>query len=287
VSRKQHEKQVARARAKRASTRHERQAARNRVIILVMAALLVLSLFVPALLGLVGGGSDDDPVDEPAAEAEEGSDPEADPATDEAPDAAADAATVGPCGPTPDDAPEVDSVVYDAPFELTIDESVTYVATIETTCGSIVIELDAANAPLTTNNFVNLAQDGYYDGIVFHRVIAGFVAQAGDPTGTGASPFPGYTVPDELDVAEAVFAEAGGGYPRGTVAMANAGADTNGSQFFIAQGDPTLLPGPNYSVFGRVIEGLEVVDAIVASPTDARDRPLEDVVIRSVTIGQG
>jgi cyclophilin family peptidyl-prolyl cis-trans isomerase len=283
VSRKQHEKQVARARAKRASTRHERQAARNRVIILVMAALLVLSLFVPALLGLARGGSDDDPVDEPAAEVEDGSDAEAAPATDEAPDPS----TVGPCGPTPDDAPEADSVVYDAPFELTIDESATYVATIDTTCGSIVIELDAANAPLTTNNFVNLAQDGYYDGIVFHRVIAGFVAQAGDPTGTGASPFPGYTFPDELDVAEAVYAEADGGYPRGTVAMANAGADTNGSQFFIAQGDPTLLPGPNYSVFGRVIEGLEVVDAIAQSPTDARDRPLEDVVIRSVTIGQG
>jgi cyclophilin family peptidyl-prolyl cis-trans isomerase len=281
VSKKQHDKQVARARAKRQAGKFDRRASRNRVIILVMAALMVLSLFGTALIGLFSGGSD--PAPDPGADAA-AAEGEGDDASE--PDPGTDPAAEGPCGPTPDDVPAVDSVVYDQPFELTIDEAADYVATIDTTCGAIVIELDAASSPVTTNNFVNLAEDGYYDGVVFHRVIPGFVAQAGDPAGTGASEFPGYRFEDELDRAEELYAEAGGGYPRGTVAMANAGADTNGSQFFIAQGDPTLLPGPLYSVFGQVVEGLEVLDAIVAAPRSPSDRPLQDIVIRSVTIEQ-
>jgi cyclophilin family peptidyl-prolyl cis-trans isomerase len=304
VSQKQHKKQVNRARAKRQRSKQDRRAARNRVIILIMAGLMVLSLVGTALLGLLGNdGSvtvDDAPVE----------DPPVDDAVDE-PQAAE-----GPCGPTPDDVPVVDSEVYDAPFELTIEPSATYLATIETTCGDVVIELDTEGAPIAANNLVNLAEDGYYDGVVFHRVIPEFVAQVGDPAGTGcgqpdctqegfdpdAPSFPGYTFEDELERAEELYeqvradqAEAfegedtgvvPSGYPRGTVAMANAGPDTNGSQFFIAVGDPTFLPGPQFTVLGTVVEGLEVVDAIVASPTDQLDRPLADVIVRTIRIEQ-
>jgi cyclophilin family peptidyl-prolyl cis-trans isomerase len=276
VSSRQHQKQVARARAKRRAGREQRRATRTRLVVLVMAGLLVLSLFGTALAALLDGRGTTDGVvgDDPDAAP---TDPDQDAGTD------GDPAAVGPCGPTPDDVPTVDSASYDGPFEVAIDPSVTYVATIETTCGTIVVELAAGESPVTANNFVQLAREGYYEGIVFHRVIPGFVAQAGDPTGTGSGG-PGYRFEDELELARSLYEEAGGGYPRGAVAMANAGPDTNGSQFFIAQGDPTLLPGPDYSVFGRVVEGMDVVDAIVDSPRTVGDRPVEDVVIRSVTI---
>jgi cyclophilin family peptidyl-prolyl cis-trans isomerase len=303
VSKKQHDKQLARGRAKRQASRQDRRAARNRIIVLVMAVLMAFSLVGGALAGLIGGGGEPAPVEDPGADGTAADEPQA---------------VEGPCGPAPDDVPEITAEVYDEPFDLTIDPDATYVATLATTCGDIVIELEAQAAPQATNNLVNLAQDGYYDGVVFHRVLPGFVAQVGDPAGTGcgqedcspegfdpeAPTFPGYTFEDELELAEQLYAEVEAeqrealgddadaeqpvpaGYPRGTVAMANAGPDTNGSQFFIAQGDPTFLPGPAFTVFGTVVEGMDVVDAIVASPTDARDRPLVDVAIRSVTIEQ-
>lgn len=305
MSKKQHDKQVARARVKRQVSREERRARRNRIIVLAMAVLMAFSLVGGALAGLIGGGPDVPPPPPDDAETDLAADAEAEPET-----------TEGPCGPTPDDVPEVTAEVYDEPFELTIDTDATHVATIETTCGDIVVELETQSAPEATNNLVNLAQDGYYDGVVFHRVIPQFVAQVGDPAGTGcgqevctqegfdpdAPTFPGYTFDDELERAEELYAEVEAeqraaleleddeeqpvpaGYPRGTVAMANAGPDTNGSQFFFAQGDPTYLPGPNFTVLGTVTEGMDVVDAIVASPTDDLDRPFEDVVIRSITI---
>ena len=195
-----------------------------------------------------------------------------------------DIAGVGPCG-EPEDVPEitVGENEYDSPHEMSIDESATYQVTIDTTCGDIVLELDAEAAPNTVNNLVNLAEDGFYDGVIFHRVINGFMAQVGDPTGTGAGG-PGYSFEDELDLAEQVFEDVGNGYPRGTVAMANSGPNTNGSQFFLSQGDPTVLPGPDYTVFGTVVEGMDVVDDIVASPTDQMDKPMVDIAIRSVTV---
>lgn len=266
----------------------QRRAARNRIIVLVVVGLLIVSLVASAAVsgGLFGG--DDDTVEPP-------------PEDDEVPEA-----TAGPCGETPDDVPEVDSATYDEPFDLTISQDATYVATLATTCGDIVIELDAQNAPIATNNFVNLAREGFYDGIFFHRVIPDFVIQGGDPQGTGGGG-PGYSFEDELDRAEELYAEVeealladlpdvddeplpeellSGGYPRGTVAMANSGPDTNGSQFFIAQGDPTQLPaGALYTVFGVVLEGMDVVDDIATSPTTgAEGMPVEPVVIRSVTI---
>jgi cyclophilin family peptidyl-prolyl cis-trans isomerase len=153
------------------------------------------------------------------------------------------------------------------------------IVTIETNKGKIVIETFASDAPKTVENFTTLAGKGYYDGVIFHRVIQGFMIQGGDPTGTGRGG-PGYTFADELNPATESYKR---GYVRGTVAMANAGKNTNGSQFFIMHAD---VPLPHdYTIFGRVIEGIEVVDAIANSQTDASDRPLEKIEMKKVTVG--
>ncbi len=156
---------------------------------------------------------------------------------------------------------------------LTVDTSKSYTAVLDTTHGEIVIDLDAGRSPLTVNNFVFLAREGFYDGVIFHRCIPGFVIQGGDPTGTGTGG-PGYKFRDELD--------GPGGYSRGTVAMANSGPNTNGSQFFICVADVGLPH--SYTIFGSVTSGMEAADAIVGMPRDRSDRPEEDCVIRSVTI---
>jgi cyclophilin family peptidyl-prolyl cis-trans isomerase len=159
--------------------------------------------------------------------------------------------------------------------DLVIDAANAYRATIRTNHGDITVELLADRAPSTVNNFVFLAREGFYDGVIFHRVIEGFMIQGGDPTGTGTGG-PGYRFRDELDAAREL------GYAPGTLAMANAGPNTNGSQFFIMHRDNPLPPA--YSVFGRTVQGLEVVEAIATTATDARDRPTEDVVITTVEI---
>ncbi len=162
---------------------------------------------------------------------------------------------------------------YSAPPEFTIDLDKTYTAVLETNKGDITIELLPERSPITVNNFVFLARDGFYDGVIFHRVISGFMIQGGDPTGTGRGG-PGYRFRDEL--------EGTGDYSRGTVAMANAGPNTNGSQFFICHTD-TGLPH-SYTIFGKTADGMATVDAIAATATGAQDRPLEDIVIEKVTI---
>jgi cyclophilin family peptidyl-prolyl cis-trans isomerase len=162
---------------------------------------------------------------------------------------------------------------YDTPPDLTIDLDGTYSATLDTSHGLIEIDLDPARSPVTVNNFVFLARDGYYDGVIFHRVIENFMIQGGDPTGTGRGG-PGYRFRDEL--------EGEGRYERGVVAMANAGPNTNGSQFFICHTDVSLPH--SYTIFGRVRSGQEVVDSIATTPTDRSDRPNDDVVINSVVI---
>jgi len=162
---------------------------------------------------------------------------------------------------------------YDSAPEFGIDPSKSYTATLDTNHGEIVIEFDPERSPLTVNNFVFLANEGFYDGVVFHRVIENFMIQGGDPTGTGRGG-PGYKFRDEI--------EGSGQYSRGTVAMANAGPNTNGSQFFIVHQD-TGLPH-SYTIFGKVTSGMEAVDSIAGSDTDASDRPREDVVINKVTI---
>ncbi len=138
---------------------------------------------------------------------------------------------------------------------MSIDSTKNYRADIETDCGAISVELYADKAPVTVNNFVNLSRDGYYDGVVFHRVIPGFVVQGGDPTGTGTGG-PGYRFSDELPP------RANPQYPIGSLAMANAGPNTNGSQFFIVTGPSGESLPPNYSLFGSVVEGLDVVKKI-------------------------
>jgi len=160
--------------------------------------------------------------------------------------------------------------------DLAIDLNTAYTATLHTGHGDITIELFPAEAPLAVNSFVFLAGEGFYDGVIFHRVVPSFVIQGGDPTGTGRGG-PGYRFRDEL--------EGTGNYSRGTVAMANAGPNTNGSQFFICLAD-VKLPH-QYTIFGRVASGMEAVDAIAAIPTDAQDRPRQEAVIRTVSISAG
>ncbi|MFP4311975.1 MAG: peptidylprolyl isomerase [Nitriliruptoraceae bacterium] len=290
-----------------------------------MAVLMALSLLAPLLASLLA--------DDPAAPSEPEDDPFAAPEQPTEPEE-----TVGPCGETPEDVPEVTARIYDEAFPLTIDEDASYTWTLETTCGDIVVDL-VDDAPITVNNLVNLSEEGYYDGVIFHRVTDNpAVIQGGDPAGTGCGreecteaaadepSFPGYTIEDELAGAEersgpvadrivaqlreeldALVAEGvdpedlglpeeptdedlrqliPGGYERGTVAMANAGPDTVGSQFFIVW-DDTPLP-PLYTVVGDVVTGMDVVDDIAASPTQAAgatpERPWEPVVIRRAEV---
>ena len=162
---------------------------------------------------------------------------------------------------------------YTAPPPLSLDPDKSYAAVLHTNHGDIAIDLLQDRSPNTVNNFVFLARDGFYDGVIFHRVISGFMAQGGDPTGTGTGG-PGYRFADEL--------EGAGRYSRGTVAMANAGPNTNGSQFFIMHQDYGLPH--SYTIFGQVTSGMEAVDSIAAVPTGPADRPNQDCIITSVTI---
>ena len=159
--------------------------------------------------------------------------------------------------------------------EMGIDPAKRYTATIDTSLGELVVALDAADAPKTVNNFVFLAANHYYDGVIFHRIINGFMCQGGDPTGTGRGG-PGYKFADELPKP--------GRYEIGSVAMANAGPNTNGSQFFIVSGPSGVGLPPQYSLFGKVVKGLDVSTRCSSVPTGGGDRPKDDVVINSVTI---
>jgi len=154
-------------------------------------------------------------------------------------------------------------------------------AAIQTKKGPNRFELLEQEAPKTTENFITLAERGYYNGVVFHRVIKGFMIQGGDPTGTGRGGESawGGRFNDEIDPSSAVYQR---GYKAGTVAMANAGPNTNGSQFFIMHVDYPLPP--NYTIFGRVTEGQEVVNAIASTQTDGNDRPASEVKMEQVTI---
>ena len=164
---------------------------------------------------------------------------------------------------------------FKAPPEMGIDPDHRYTATMTTSMGELVIALDPIKAPKTVNNFVFLALHHYFDGVVFHRIINGFVCQGGDPTGTGRGG-PGYRFDDELPRS--------GQYEIGSVAMANAGPNTNGSQFFLISGPSGAGLPPQYSLFGKIVKGLDVLDAMQRVPTGRGDKPNDDVVIESVTI---
>src|SRR3982750_684649 len=168
---------------------------------------------------------------------------------------------------------------WQSPPEMKIDPAKTYVATINTNKGKIVVNLFAKDAPKTVNSFVFLAREKFYDGTIFHRVIPGFMIQGGDPTGTGRGG-PGYECENENQ-------NSTHGFGPGTLAMANAGLNTNGSQFFICDGPHAAHLTPDkYTIFGEVKEGQDVVTAIANVPTGAegRDRPNEPVTMTSVTI---
>jgi cyclophilin family peptidyl-prolyl cis-trans isomerase len=149
-------------------------------------------------------------------------------------------------------------------------------ATLHTNHGAISIELFDEAAPKTVDNFLKLSRDGFYDGVIFHRVIPDFMIQGGDPTGTGSGG-PGYQFEDEFNEHKVV---------RGALAMANAGPNTNGSQFFIVTTEAASWLDGKHTVFGRVTDGMDVVDTISELETDARDRPRDDVVIERVDVGQ-
>lgn len=167
---------------------------------------------------------------------------------------------------------------FSAPPPMTIDTSKQYSATIDTSMGTMKADLFASDAPMTVNNFVFLAQQHYYDGVTFHRVINNFMVQTGDPTGTGTGG-PGYRFNDEPVKRQ---------YVRGTLAMANAGPNTNGSQFFIVHKDYQLPP--NYTIFGIVTDGLDVLDKIATTPTGpgrgGPDTPRTPITINSITVSE-
>jgi cyclophilin family peptidyl-prolyl cis-trans isomerase len=280
VSKKQHQKQVDKARARRRQQQaFARKQRRQKIIILVMVVLMVLSLVAVGLGALFADDGSPtpevDPVDDPAAA------PEDDPAAAE-----------GPCPSPGDDVPEATTEPYDDPPRYDVEPDATYLVRLETTCGELVVELDTEGSPRTAENFLALVEDGYYEGAPFHRTIAGFMIQGGDPTGTGTGcvdpgcevRLPGYSFEDELDTAEALPEHEQEGlvvYPRGVMAMANSGADTQGSQFFIMHEDSPLPPA--YTVFGRLVEGLEVVDDIAAGAV-AGDQALDPVVVLQAAI---
>ena len=165
---------------------------------------------------------------------------------------------------------------WPSPPPMTIATDSVYLANMHTSKGNIVIRLNPSQAPITVNNFIFLARAGFYNGLRFHRVIPGFVIQGGDPRGTGQGG-PGYTFPDELPAA--------GTYRIGSVAMANAGPDTNGSQFFIITGPQGLALPPAYALFGRVISGMSVARKIAQAPRSSNDAPRRPIIIRHIAVG--
>jgi cyclophilin family peptidyl-prolyl cis-trans isomerase len=170
---------------------------------------------------------------------------------------------------------------YSKPFDMQLESDKTYTATLETNYGSMDVVFYPEDAPNTVNNFVSLAKDGYYDGTPFHRVINGFMIQGGDPTGTGMGG-PGYKFSDEKVVKD---------YEPGTLAMANAGPNTNGSQFFICHADLKGRLPKNYTIFGKVTKGLDVVDKIAnvqvrTSSSGEPSSPVEPVILQKVTVNE-
>ncbi len=167
--------------------------------------------------------------------------------------------------------------IYDAQPTMQIDESKSYTAIIKTNLGDMTVEFFTDDAPITVNNFISLSKDGYYDNVIFHRVISGFMIQGGDPSGTGHGDygkFPGYEFEDELSNQRP--------YEKGILAMANRGPNTNGSQFFIMHVD---YPLPySYTIFGQVVDGFDVIDKIASVETDSADKPTTDVVISTVEV---
>lgn len=238
-------------------------------------ALLVLSL----TLALAGCGSATEPTDPgsgPTSDVVDGTTGDADEAdVDGAAEQGDDGS--GEDGCPPEDGAAERTTTFDQAPPMCIDVDATYLATLRLDAGEIVLELDPGRAPETVNNFVFLARHRYYDGVTFHRVIPGFMAQGGDHEGSGRGG-PGYRFADELPQP--------GEYAIGSVAMANAGPNTNGSQFFIITGPAGISLPPEYSLFGQVAEGMDVVQAIEADGSPGAGTPTTVHTINSVTISE-
>jgi peptidyl-prolyl cis-trans isomerase B (cyclophilin B) len=272
-SRKTRERQLAKLAARRAAERKRKQ--RQRAIAIGVAVIFSLAGLVLLAVTFLGGG------DEPAATSTPSF-----PATPSTPTGPTPGTETVACGGTVPEAASEQKLSQESPPEMTIDPDETYVVTMETSCGTIAIQLDPKASPTTVNSVVYLVQQGFYDGLTFHRIAKDFVIQGGDPEGTGGGG-PGYQTVD----APAADTK----YPRGSVAMAKASqepAGTAGSQFFIVTTDDTTLNQgePLYAMIGSITEGMEVVDTIAALDLQggvADGPPVMPVYILSATVATG
>ena len=266
-ARKTRERHLAKLAARRAAERRRKR--RQRIVATVIGVILVMGLIAGLGVAFLTGGK-----------AKTVAKPTPTPTPTPSPTATAGGVACGARRPGAAIFKTTKPAFKKAPA-LTIEKSKSYTATMKTSCGTIQLKLFAKVAPLAVNNFVFLAKKHFYDGLTFHRVVANFVIQGGDPKGTGEGG-PGYAFKDELknDLT----------YKVGTLAMANSGANTNGSQFFIVAGsDGTTLP-KNYTIFGQVTKGMDVVSKIDALPTlggsdpNTKDKPLQTVYINTMKI---
>jgi cyclophilin family peptidyl-prolyl cis-trans isomerase len=290
MSKRSRDRQLAKLAARRQA---ERSAAARRRSLIVGGVVGVVSLVIVAVgLGVLLGGDEPGatPSVTPSTSVSVSPSPSVEPGTKTGtvtPTPANDSGEVA-CGAQEPPGAGEPKPQFAGPPPMTIDKGVTYVATIVTSCGTIEIELDAKEAPKTVNSFVFLARKGYFDGQYFHRLDTSIdVIQGGDPEGTGSGG-PGYAIPDELGKDPT--------YPPGALAMANSGAGTGGSQFFLIAGPNgrRLNDNPNYTVFGHVVSGLDVAKRILALPivdpeaAAAGDlsgqRPAQAVYLERVTI---
>ena len=268
-AKQQHGRAAAQRRAAAAAARAEAERRRRRTRMAVVGAIALVAVLAIVLASIAGGGGDDDDSDADLADAST--------TTTDTTEPAPPADHVEPECPDPDAKPDERPAGFTEAPPTCIEDGVDYSAVMVTSQGEITFDLLEDEAPATVNSFVFLARWGWYDGDDFHRVIQGFMNQGGDPIAEGTGG-PGYRFEDELPAS----VEA---YTPGTVAMANSGPDTNGSQFFICVGCDQL-PTPGYSIFGRVTEGMEVVEAINAAgvPPGQSGPPSPPVTIESVTI---
>lgn len=265
------QKELHRTRAEEARKAAESAAKRKRFVNVTLVAVVV-ALLVGLIVFVSGDDDSTDTADSPTTTSA---------ANDTTSTSGADVATtVAPLAEGTAECPADDGsserlAQFDGPPKMCIDPAKSYAAEVETNQGSFTIQLDAAKAPKTVNNFVFLARYHYYDGIIFHRIIKDFMIQGGDPQGTGMGG-PGYEFADELPQE--------GEYEKYSVAMANAGPNTNGSQFFVITGPQGVSLPPSYSLFGKVVDGTNVVDELGVVATDDSDKPVDEVRIDKVTI---
>jgi cyclophilin family peptidyl-prolyl cis-trans isomerase len=256
--RKLHERRIA----------ERRRQKRQRAFTMIVSSLLVLALTVGLVLVLANRGKE--PLASPSGTGT--------PTSSVSPTASATPSPKGSpgsnCGYTKT-SEDSGSKGAQPPPKFTIDVKKAYTATVETSMGTFTVALNAKAAPCTVNSFVYLAKRHFYDGLIFHRIIKDFVVQGGDPTGTGSGG-PGYKFNDEL--------ANGLTYQVGSLAMANSGANTNGSQWFVVTGPQGEALPNSYTIFGKVTDGMDVVQKIGAVPTSTGDKPVTDVTMDKVTI---